>query len=201
MGLTVHNPFGFDEADLNEETSASRIGHRLKVSRIEKGLTQSELGQAMGLSGDRIQKYENGVRKPRFDMLKNFARVLDVETTALLDPVVTNHIGAMYAFFEMEEFHNLEVKRDGNKYSLQFGNGISGTMNEYLKEWYDERELIRTCLEYASEEEQQTFLKMYQKWKKTFPRSLSDKAEKSLQKETLQNMIAKLQTELDNLDK
>ena len=137
MALMVHNPFGQDAADFNEETSADRIGRRIRAIRIEKGMSQAELGQAMGLTADRIQKYENGVRKPKFDMLKQFAYVLGVETIALMDPVVSNYIGAMFAFFEMEELYELEVKKDGAKYSLQFGNGFTGTMNEYLKEWYE----------------------------------------------------------------
>ena len=60
MALMVHNPFGQDAADFNEETSADRIGRRIRAIRMEKGLSQAELGEAMGLTADRIQKYENG---------------------------------------------------------------------------------------------------------------------------------------------
>jgi transcriptional regulator with XRE-family HTH domain len=103
---------------------------RIRAIRTEKGMSQAELGQAVGLNADRIQKYENGARKPKFDMLKQFAYALGVETIALIDPVVSNYIGAMYAFFAMEEDYELEVKKDGAKYSIQFGNGFTGTMNE-----------------------------------------------------------------------
>lgn len=44
MALMVHNPFGQDAADFNEETSADRIGRRIRAIRIEKGLSQAELG-------------------------------------------------------------------------------------------------------------------------------------------------------------
>ncbi len=200
MALIVHNPFGQDAADFNEETSADRIGRRIRAIRIEKGLSQAELGQAMGLTADRIQKYENGARKPKFDMLKQFAYVLGVETIALMDPVVSNYIGAMFAFFEMEELYELEVKKDGAKYSLQFGNGFTGTMNDYLKEWYEERETIRTRMENATEEEKAAILKEYHEWERTFPKALCDRTEKSLQKARLKNTIAELQEKLDAMD-
>lgn len=200
MALMVHNPFGQDAADFNEETSADRIGRRIRAIRIEKGLSQAELGEAMGLTADRIQKYENGVRKPKFDMLKQFAYVLGVETIALMDPVVSNYIGAMFAFFEMEGHYELEVKKDGEKYLLQFGNGVTGTMNEYLKEWYEERETVRTRMENATEEERAFILKEYHEWEKTFPKALCDKTEKLLQKARLKNTIAELQEKLDAMD-
>lgn len=200
MAFMVHNPFGQDAADFNEETSADRIGRRIRAIRVEKGLSQAELGQAMGLTADRIQKYENGARKPKFDMLKQFAYVLGVETIALMDPVVSNHIGAMFAFFEMEELYELEVKKDGAKYSLQFGNGFTGNMNDYLKEWYEERETIRTRMENATEEEKAAILKEYHEWERTFPKVLCGRTEKALQKARLKNTIAELQEKLDALD-
>lgn len=183
-----------------ESTPTSRIGRRIRAIRREKGMSQAELGQAMGLTADRIQKYENGARKPKFDMLKQFAYVLGVEPIALMDPAVSNYIGAMFAFFEMEELYELEVKKHGAKYSLQFGNGITGAMNEYLKEWYEERETTRTRMENATEEEKATILKEYHKWENTFPKALCDRTEKASEKERLKNIIAKLQEKLDKLD-
>ena len=198
--MLSRNPFGQDVADFNEETSADRIGKRIRTIRIEKGLSQAELGEALGLTADRVQKYENGARKPKLDMLKQFAKVLGVETVALLDPVVSNYIGAMYALFEMEDLYEVVVNKDDVKYSIQFGNGFTGTMNEYLKEWYDEREVIKTRLENASEDEKPIILKEYNEWKNTFPRVLCDKSEKAMQKARLQNTISELQEKLDALD-
>lgn len=200
MALMVHNPFGQDAADFNEETSADRIGRRIRAIRTEKKMSQAELGKALGLTADRIQKYENGARKPKFDMLKQFAYVLGVETIALMDPVVSNYIGAMFAFFEMEDLYELEVKKDGSKYSIQFGNGFTGTMNDYLKEWYDERETIKTRLEVASDEEKKAILAEYHDWERTFPKALCDRTEKGLQKARIKNTIAELQEKLEQLD-
>ena len=106
----------------------------------------------------------------------------------------------MFALFEMEELYELEVKKDGAKYALQFGNGFTGTMNEYLKESYEERETVRTRMENATEEEKVTILKEYHEWEKTFPKALCDKTEKALQKARLKSTIAELQEKLDKLD-
>jgi transcriptional regulator with XRE-family HTH domain len=188
-------PFGKDVADYNEETSADRIGRRIRAIRMEKGMSQAELGAAMNLSADRIQKYENGARKPKYEMLKQFAYVLGVETIALMDPIVTNYIGAMYAIFEMEHLYDLEVKKVDTGYLLQFGSGFSGTINEYLRAWYEERENIRRRMETASEEERETIMKEYNQWERTFPKSLSDKTAKALLDTKLRGTISASQSQ------
>lgn len=198
--LMVNNPFGQDPMDFNDETAASRVGDRIRTIRTEKGLSQAQLGEKVGLTADRIQKYENGARKPKSELLKRIASALGVSTLALVDPITTNYVGAMFAFFEMEELYELEVKKDGAKYSLQFGNGSTGTMNEYLKEWHEEREIVRTRMENASEEEKEAILREYHEWEKTFPKALCDRTEKALKKARLKNTIAELQEKLDKMD-
>ena len=145
--IVVNNPFGQDPMDLNENSSADRVGHRIREIREAQGMTQSELGEKIGLNGDRVQKYENGVRKPKADLLKKFASALGVSTLALTDPVVANYIGAMYALFEMEKNYDLKVKRDDGKLSLVFGNGFMGEINGYIDEWEKECRQIELELE------------------------------------------------------
>ena len=100
--IVVNNPFGQEIVDFNEETSADRVGGRIRKMRRARNLSQSELGESVGLSADRIQKYENGVRRPKMDMMKKIADALGVDALALTDPVMSNYMGAMYAFFEMD---------------------------------------------------------------------------------------------------
>ena len=66
------------------EKDAYRIGYRIKKIRTARGLTQAELGAAVGLSADRIQKYENGARKPKNELLFEIAGVLKVSPWALI---------------------------------------------------------------------------------------------------------------------
>ena len=58
--IGVDNPLGQDPIDFYDETAASRIGNRIRTIRVEKGMSQAELGNLVGLTADRIQKYENG---------------------------------------------------------------------------------------------------------------------------------------------
>ncbi|MCR4727214.1 MAG: helix-turn-helix transcriptional regulator, partial [Lachnospiraceae bacterium] len=72
--IMVRNQFGVkDPIDFNEDTSADRVGARIRTIRMAKGMSQAELGEKVGLNADRIQKYENGARKPKPDMLKEIA--------------------------------------------------------------------------------------------------------------------------------
>lgn len=56
------------------------IGKRLKELRIEKGLSQQELGDAIGVTKVSICGYENGSRIPNIEKLSSLAEKL--ETTA-----------------------------------------------------------------------------------------------------------------------
>lgn len=57
---------------------------RLRELRIEKGLTQQELGDAIGLHGMSISGYERGVKKPSFKALDDLADALDASFDYLL---------------------------------------------------------------------------------------------------------------------
>lgn len=61
-----------------------KTGKKIKMYRIANGLTQTELGQAMGLTADRIQKYENGARNPKMDRLEKIANILNISSYKLI---------------------------------------------------------------------------------------------------------------------
>lgn len=54
------------------------IGFKIKNLRIEKSLTQHELGKRVGLSHSQIGLYELGKSKPDSDMVEKLAKALDV---------------------------------------------------------------------------------------------------------------------------
>lgn len=54
------------------------IGDNIKKIRKEKGLTQKQLAEAIGVSTITIQNYENNRRQPNIDMLNKIGSVLDV---------------------------------------------------------------------------------------------------------------------------
>ena len=190
--------------DFNDRTSADRVGSRIREVRVEQGVTQAALGKRVGLNADRIQKYENGVRKPKLDLLKEISVALGVQCLALSDPVVGNGIGAMYALFEMEKLYDLKVERIDDRLYLSFDDGCSGMMNSYLNEWEKEKQMIDEELRNASnEEDRKKILHAYKIWKWNYPyvnEKMSKESINEMKKAEIQKEIDKLQKELSSLE-
>lgn len=164
------NLFGSDYIEFCESTAADRVGARIRRVRKARGMLQTELGEKVGLNGDRIQKYENGVRKPKYEMLEKIADALDVEPEAFTDPEITNYIGAMHALFEMEELYDLNIEMVNGRFVLSFGDGRVGGMNENLLDWEKKKRWLETELEKAdSDEEKAKILEEYDMWKWNYP--------------------------------
>jgi len=199
----VNNPFGQDPMDFNEETAADRIGARIRNIRNAKGMSQGELGEKIGLNADRVQKYENGARKPKPDMLKRIASALDVSTLALTDPVTTNYIGAMFAMFELENTFNMKIGKtpDDQPPGLCISVDFKDEIYKYMEEWYKAYSQMQSELEIASsDEERKEITDSYHNWEWTFPKGIVDRTEKDLQKARLKRKIKELQEAYDQLD-
>lgn len=201
--ITVGNTFGQDPVDFNDETSADRVGARIRTIRMAKGLSLAELGEKVGLNADRMQKYENGARKPKADMLKKIAEALGVSTLALADPVTTSYIGAMYAMFELERNFNMKIEPTDENHipGMCLTVDFKDSLYEYMKDWYEVYAKMKSDLELAnSEEERAEIIRSYHNWEWTFPQSIVDKTEKNLEKARLKRKIAELQKRYDQLD-
>ena len=61
------------------------IGKRIAALRKEKGLTQEELAQHMGVSGQAVSKWENDQTCPDISALPRLARLLGVSVDELLE--------------------------------------------------------------------------------------------------------------------
>lgn len=176
--MYAYNPFGTAPEDFDRETAPSRIGRRIRAIRQEEDMSQGDLGEKVGLNANRIQQYENGARKPKFELCKQIAEALEVEANALLDPQVANYIGAMYAFFEMESLYDLRLKEVDGQMCICFGesqNDINvSTMNKNLKAWYDRRKQMEAdILNAESEDEKKKIIHKYHMWEWNFPHSMN----------------------------
>ena len=142
----VNFPIDQDPIDFIEETSANRIGARIREIRLTRGFTQAELGEKVGLSADRIRQYETGYRKPKADMIKALASALEVQPLAMIDPVATEYLGAVYALFELEKLYDLSLIHEDGVYSLQFRSEKSQTLVRYLELWHSALDLYKSEL-------------------------------------------------------
>lgn len=68
-----------------------KSGERIKKVRLEKGITQTELAQKLGIPYQSIGQWERGIRNPKRETLQKIADALDVELWELLgdrcDPI------------------------------------------------------------------------------------------------------------------
>ncbi|MCI6238781.1 MAG: helix-turn-helix transcriptional regulator [Porcincola intestinalis] len=201
--MIIENKSGQDPLDFNDQTAAARVGRRIREIREAIGLSQSELGERVGLSADRIQKYENGARRPKSDVLKRIAAALGVQSTALSDPVTANTIGIMYACFEMEKLFGLKVLRKDGKLSLVFGDGFSGSPNDFLDAWEQEYSAYSEELKnVASDKGKRQITLKYNMWKWTFPEAIYHRIgeTKEQKKARIEKQIQQLSQELSDLD-
>jgi transcriptional regulator with XRE-family HTH domain len=57
------------------------IGRRIRALRLERGLSQTELGNLLGITFQQIQKYEKGANRVAAGRLQRIAEALDVPIT------------------------------------------------------------------------------------------------------------------------
>ena len=60
------------------------VGLNLRRARLARGFSQTELGEALGISFQQIQKYERGANRVSASMLVKAARFLNVRSADLL---------------------------------------------------------------------------------------------------------------------
>ena len=179
---------------------ASCIGDRIRRIRTEKGMSQAELGALIGLNADRIQKYENGARQPRADVIKRFASALGVSTLALTDHNTTSCIGAMHAFFEFEENFGATVTRGSDGHSIALSFDQQSELYSHLERWLLEYEIFQAQLRAAtSDDEKVELIKEYHKWEWNYPCTLSA-SEKIVRKNRIKKEIEELQKIYNRLD-
>ncbi|MEM1390279.1 MAG: helix-turn-helix transcriptional regulator [Pseudomonadota bacterium] len=69
---------GLEEATVTATEIDSRVGDRIRRRRILMGLTQDQLGEALGISYQQIQKYETGANRVSVGRLYLIAQKLGV---------------------------------------------------------------------------------------------------------------------------
>jgi transcriptional regulator with XRE-family HTH domain len=75
---------GVREVATNKRSGDPRdleIGRRIRALRLERGLSQTELGNLLGVTFQQIQKYEKGANRVAAGRLQRVAESLDVPIT------------------------------------------------------------------------------------------------------------------------
>ena len=210
--LHVENPFINPIEDVDVDNSAERVGSRIRKIRVAKEMSQAELGESVGLNANRIQQYENGARKPKMDLTKKIASTLEVDPRAIIDPQISNPVGAMYGLFAMEELYDLRLKKIDGQIHMCFGESASffktRLMNEYLEAWYDRQQKRDEDISTSNEDdEKEEFMNDYHLWEWNYPLSVvhdqmdSYLKEEELDETKIREQIAELEKKLEKAKK
>lgn len=73
---------------MTRKTTASQaidrhVGHRIRWHRIQKGWSQNELAEKLGVSYQQLHKYENGSNSASASRLAEIAELLDTNVASL----------------------------------------------------------------------------------------------------------------------
>ncbi len=83
------------------------VGEKIKYIRTFRGMTQQQLGTAIGLpakgADNRMAQYETNYRVPKKDMLEDIAESLDVSPLNFITPVSGSAEDIMQTFFWLDE--------------------------------------------------------------------------------------------------
>ena len=126
------------------------VGERIKFIRKLKGMTQKQLGIAVGFnekSADiRVAQYESGTRKPKEKILNSIAEVLEVSPAVLDVSNIDSDAGLINMFFALEDLYGFEIKKDDNGIYLSLSRRQQAkdtAISQLLSHWYDKYEKLK----------------------------------------------------------
>src|SRR5712692_1757117 len=61
------------------------VGQRIRIQRLAAGLSQTELGERIGVTFQQVQKYEKGANRVGAGRLTKIARVLNIPVSSFFD--------------------------------------------------------------------------------------------------------------------
>ena len=144
------------------------VGDRIKRARNFRGMTQKELGIAVGFdekSADiRIAQYESNTRTPKEDLLRKLAEALDVNYRSLYEPTLYAAEDIMYTLFELDEHYpgtKLYEVTDPDSSSSHMAVSFNyRLLDEFMREWQQRKKELQAG-QITKEE--------YQEWKLNWP--------------------------------
>lgn len=94
------------------------IGERIKALRKEKGITQKELADRLGVSASMVGQYETGVRKPKYETIQKIANSLGITTAEFADmSPISPSLSSMLVLLE-EVDNSIRAKQKGPNESI-----------------------------------------------------------------------------------
>ena len=135
----------------------------LKELRAEKGLTQTELAKALGITRSRLSMYETGDREPDFETLELFADFFNVDVDYLLGRTekttrLINHSSSSAAVPSSDGRVESKGFSDDKSLHLSKSNGFSNDKplhQDESKGFYDTDRLLAEVRKYGTDTPEQ----------------------------------------------
>jgi len=61
-----------------------RFGEKIREIRLQKKMSQSDVGLEIGIDRENIRKYEKGIQEPRLTTILKFAKAFEIDYNELL---------------------------------------------------------------------------------------------------------------------
>ena len=169
------------------------LGDKIRKYRNLKGMTQKELGEAIGFSSStadsRIRKYEGNYMAPKADIRNRIAEQLDVDISAISDISINDYSDVMQILFYFEEEFGMNIDRNDDTTTLIFNNNDinNSLLISYLYTWFNQKSSIQNTKDSNSDE-----IIEYNKWKARFPKDINEYWTQQIQKiDTLYDPLIK----------
>lgn len=169
------------------------IGEKIRLIRNFRGLTQSDLGKKIELTGDRIRQYENNVRTPKQDIIDDIAEALEIDPSFLVNHNIDKDIDIIQVLFELEDKHKLDLQKTEDGYTLFIPNTpapAAHSLLTYLDYWHNIRQKSTPKIN-DTEEEIASKMTNYKEWKYQFPTNTNTPAYEEYKK-----MISEIQCKI-----
>ena len=154
------------------------IGERIKFFRTQQGMTQRELGVAIGLyeknADIRIAQYESGTRTPKEALVKELARVFHISTNALTVPDIDTYIGLMHTLFTLEDLYGLRISDKEGELCITLDKSDFSTWNSMFDMFSKWRK------KYEKLENEEITKDAYDAWRYSYPAIEAERTKASL---------------------
>ncbi len=125
---------------------ALSTGKRIEHARKAKGLTQAQLGGAIGKTKSAIGNYEQGTREPNAETLHAIAEALGVTPMSLVDHGLDTVQDVLEVLFQMEEAgFGIEPVSVGSAVAIAIDPSAphAPKLEMALEKWAEQREAVK----------------------------------------------------------
>jgi transcriptional regulator with XRE-family HTH domain len=114
------------------------VGRRIRLQRLSAGMSQTELGNRIGVTFQQVQKYEKGVNRVGAGRLTEIAAILNVPVTVFFDGAAEPTVGKHESLTELlTRPHSLKLLQaysaiDNDKVRLSILHLVEAIIDERL---------------------------------------------------------------------